>query len=81
MNFQEYINLWTFANNAYKGSGGFSDGSYIDRYPRESDEKYKNRKEIAHYINLFAPKVNRYIGYIFKSTPMRSSNNTLIKRK
>ena len=80
MTFQEFLNIWTFANNAYKGSDGFLDGSYIDRYPRESDDKYKNRKEIAHYINLFAPKVNRYIGYIFKSTPMRSSNNLLIKK-
>jgi len=78
--FLTYQNLWILADEAYRGSGGFLDGNYIERYPRESDEKYKNRQKIAYYENLFAVKVNRYIGYIFKNTPTRTSNNTLIKK-
>ena len=79
MTLLDYQTIWTFANEAYQGNGGFLDGSYIDRYPRESDEKYLERQKIAYYENLFSPKVNRYIGYLFKNTPTRSSNNELIK--
>ncbi len=74
------INIWSFSNEAFEGVGGFLDGSYIDKYPRESDEKYEERKNIAYYTNLFAVKVNRYVGYLFKTTPTRSSNSPLIKK-
>ncbi len=72
--------VWQFANEAFKGVGGFLDGRYIERYPRESDEKYQERQRIAHYVNLFAPKVHRYVGYIFKNTPTRSGSNAIIKK-
>ncbi len=74
----DYKNAWKFAYEAYKGSGGFSDGSYIDKYPRESDKKYQTRQSIAYYTNLFAPNVNRYIGYIFKNRPIRTSGSDFI---
>ena len=74
----DYNKIWKFAYEAYKGNGGFGDGSYIDKYPRESDEKYKTRKSIAYYTNLFSPNVNRYIGYIFKNRPIRTSKDKLI---
>jgi len=80
MYFSFCLNNWIFAKEAYEGSEGFADGSYIDKYPRESDEKYTQRQKIAYYTNLFAPKVNRYIGYLFKQTPTRTSNNSLIKK-
>jgi hypothetical protein len=79
MDFIKAKDKWTLAKEAYEGSGGFDDGSYIDKYPRESDDKYEERQKIAYYENLFAPKVNRYIGYIFKNTPTRSTSNDLIK--
>jgi len=55
----DYNALWRFAYEAYKGSGGFSDGAYLDQYPRESDEKYRVRRQIAYYANLFEPNVAR----------------------
>ena len=79
MDFNFCINMWAFAKEAFEGSGGFADGSYIDKYPRESDEKYEERQKIAYYENMFAPKINRYIGYLFKQTPTRTTNNSLIK--
>jgi len=79
MNFNEYLKIYKFANDAYKGENGFLDGGYLDKYPRESEEKFIERKSIAYYENLFVPKINRYIGYIFKSTPTRTSKNQLIK--
>ncbi len=75
----DFNKLWKFAYEAYKGSGGFADGAYIDKYPRESEEKYKARKEIAYYSNLFAPAVNRFIGYIFKDKPVRTSTNDFVR--
>ena len=80
MNFSFCLNMWRFANEAFLGSGGFSDGNYLDKYPRESEEKYQERQKIAYYENMFAPKINRYIGYLFKQTPTRTSNNNLIKK-
>ena len=74
----DYKKIWQFAYEAYKGDGGFSDGGYIDKYPRESDEKYKIRQSIAYYINLFMPNVTRYIGYIFKDKHIRDTKNQLL---
>ena len=75
MNLSDY----EFIREAYLGDGGFSDGSYIDKFPRESDEKYSERKNIAYYTNLFASKINRYIGYLYKTAPMRTISNNLIR--
>ena len=80
MRFSQCKEFWNFSKEAFEGSGGFADGSYIDVYPRESDDKYKARQKIAYYTNLFAPKVNRYIGYIFKQKPTRVTHNNLLKQ-
>ena len=71
--------IWEFANESYEGSGGFLTGEYIDKYPRENDEKYKERQKIAYYTNIFSSKINRYTGYLFKQTPTRNSGNNLIR--
>jgi len=71
--------IWEFANESYEGSGGFLTGEYIDKYPRENDEKYKERQKIAYYTNIFSSKINRYTGYLFKQTPTRNSANNLIR--
>ncbi len=70
---------WAFANEAYNGSGGFDDKSYIDKHTRESDDKYSERKKIAYYSNKFVQKVSRYNGYLFKNNPIRSSGNKMVE--
>ena len=79
MTINKYQQLWTFADEAFNGSGGFSDGGYIVKYPRESDDKYQERKKIAYYTNIFSSKVNRYIGYLSKHTPTRDTPNKMIR--
>jgi len=69
---------WKFYREAYDGTGGFEDGSYLDRYIRESDERYKQRQEVAFYINLFKQKVEKFIGYLFKQKPLRTSKNSIV---
>lgn len=73
-----YITEWNLINEAYNGTGGFSDGEYIAKYPRESDEKHKQRKEVAYYPNIIASKVKRYIGYLFKKSAHREVNNDML---
>ena len=70
---------WAFANEAYEGSGGFDDKSYIDKHTRESDDKYSERKKIAYYSNKFVQKISRYNGYLFKNNPIRSSSNKMVE--
>ena len=79
LSLKKYQQIYKFANEAFKGEGGFLGGSYIDKYPRESDEKYEERQKVAYYTNLFSSKINRYIGYLFKTTPTRESKNKLIQ--
>ncbi len=71
---------YKFIKEAYTGTGGFSNGEHLDKFPRESDEKFEERKKIAYYPNLFASKVNRYVGYLFKTTPIRTSSNAIIRQ-
>ena len=74
------LNNYSFIREAYTGEGGFSNGEYVDKFPRESDEKYTERKKIAYYTNMFTSKVNRYAGYLYKTAPMRTSSNDLVTK-
>ena len=76
----DYNKKWEFAIEAYEGSGGFADKSYLDQHIRESDDKFTERKKITDYSNIFVQKVNRYTGYLFKTAPTRASKNELIKK-
>jgi len=79
MSLDDAVKRWSFAMDAFRGEGGFLDGGYIDKYPRESNEKYEARQKVAYYTNLFSNKINRYIGYLFKDSPVRSSDNEMIR--
>jgi len=74
----EYQKFWLLAYEAYKGIGGFADGTYLDKYTRESDDKYENRQRVAYYTNLIAPNLNRYVGYLYKNPPVRTAKNKLL---
>ncbi len=78
----DYIKVWKEASDAYNGEGGYYDGSNIDRYGRESDEKYLSRKKMANnnYENIFQSKVSRYVGYVFKIPPVRITDNEMLKQ-
>ena len=74
------MNSYSFILEAYNGNGGFENGNHLDKFPRESEDKYKQRQKIAYYTNQFVSKVNRYNGYLFKVAPLRMSNNQLIRQ-
>lgn len=60
--------------DAYFGTGGFLDGSYLIKHPRETDKKYEQRKQLAYYINHVAVAVNSQVDPIFKDEIKREWN-------
>jgi len=77
----DYIEEWSFVAQAYNGTDGFNNGGEIEQYGRESDTKYEDRQELAkrEYENIFDSKVSRYVGYLFKSTPLRETKDALLQ--
>jgi len=57
--------------DALNSAGGFSDGTYLVQYPRESDEKFERRQAIAWYANALRPACQRFVGYLTKRPPFR----------
>lgn len=57
--------------DAYYGTGGFLDGSYIEKFTREHDAKIRMRRAIAYYLNYLAPVVNSHVGPVFSKTTSR----------
>jgi hypothetical protein len=57
--------------DALNGSGGFASGDYLVQYPRESDDKFTRRKQIAWYANALRPACQRFAGYLTKRPPQR----------
>jgi len=64
---------WQFYIDSYTGKGGFEDGSYLVKYPRESDDKFKRRKQLAIYPNYVKKIVDTYISHLFKQSPIRET--------
>lgn len=58
-------------HEAYDGNGGFLDGNRLEQHPRESNEKYEQRKKLAYYLNYLKPCVDAHVTPIFKSLANR----------
>ena len=76
--FALFKSKWQLAAEALYGTGGFADASYLVKFTRETDDKYRERQKIAVYENYLVSKVNRYVGYLFKDSPARVSTSPLI---
>ena len=72
------VNRYEFIGHALHGTGGFRDGRYLVRYPRESEEKYTRRRETAWYASPLARACDRFSGYLARYRPMRDLNNPLL---
>lgn len=72
MNYQA---RFQFIRHALEGSGGFDStnaaGSYLIRYPRESEDKYARRLEVAWYVNDLLPAASRFAGHLALNPPDR----------
>lgn len=85
---------FTFIANALDGDGvfrpsvvydasgkaiGINARSALIQYPRESDEKFARRNELAWYENHLASACSRFVGYLAKKPPLRSINDKLLE--
>ena len=62
--------------NAYYGTGGFEDGGYLIKHPREADDKYNKRKEISYYLNYVSAVVDGHVNPIFRAPIKRDWKNS-----
>lgn len=66
------VSRFQFLAEALTGSGGFANGAYLVRYPREDDAKFERRQEIAWYANALRPACQRFVGYLTKRPVQRN---------
>jgi hypothetical protein len=62
-------NKFVFCTDAYKGSGGFADGSYLVMHSKEKDTS--RRKANLYYQNYVKGVINSLIVPVFSSSPIR----------
>lgn len=61
--------------DAYKGSGGFADGTYLTAHKRETETNYYTRKLIAFYLNYVKIVVDSHVKAVFSEDPVRGDYN------
>ena len=59
--------------NAFYGSEGFADGSYLMKYDRETAENYATRRNLAYYFNYTKPMVEGAVDPVFREYPTRTT--------
>jgi hypothetical protein len=70
--FETQKELWRKLINAYEGTGGFSDGSYLFRHERESDSKFLKRQAMAKYFNFAEIIVDTFRDSCLRERPIRT---------
>ncbi|MDA3046701.1 phage portal protein [Campylobacter sp. VBCF_06 NA8] len=80
VNLSEQKSKWEFLDNAYNETGGFANGGYLQKYTRETSDKFAMRQSVAYYINYNKPIIDRFSGYLFKKKPKRLSENEIINQ-
>lgn len=62
---------YTVLHDAYYGTGGFEDGSYLMPHIRETPDKYERRKKMAYYTNYVSTIVKGVVAPIFRNEAVR----------
>lgn len=68
------VKRWKFAKEAFDGMS--SDA--LVQFPREIDEKFKNRQALSYYVNYIAPKVRQFTSYLTQRRVFRDVPNKLL---
>lgn len=53
--------------------------SYLVKYPREGDDKFARRNEVAWYVNDLKSSCMRFVGYLARRPPARDLPNPLLE--
>ena len=62
---------YQFLEDAYKGAGGFKNGTYLIKRPREKEDSFLVRKELCYYLNYVKPVVDSHVNPIFRKEAAR----------
>lgn len=66
---------WQVLLDAFEGTGGFLDGTYLWCYPREDESAFSKRQEMARYHNYVESLIDIYVRFMFTQGVKRSSTN------
>jgi len=66
---------WEILLDAFEATGGFLDGSYLWPYPREEEQQFNERKEMARYHNYLESLVDLYVRQVFTQGVRRESKD------
>lgn len=70
---------WQVCLDAYDGEGGFLDGAYIWRFPRELTAEFESRQAHARYHNYSATLIDYYVRKVFSGEVTRETANEELK--
>ncbi|AJQ26908.1 hypothetical protein [Pelosinus fermentans] len=62
---------YRFLEDSYYATGGFKDGEYIVKRPRESVDNYNVRKQLSYYLNYVKPVIDSHVNPIFRTDASR----------
>jgi len=62
---------YAFLFDAYNATGGFKDGRYIVKRPRETMANYEVRQKLSYYLNYVKPVVDSHVNPIFRTEAVR----------
>lgn len=65
---------------ALDGTGIFSGGGALIKYPSETDDQFEKRKEVSWYVNDIRPAAMRFVGYLTKRPPLRQTENAAFQQ-
>ena len=73
------IQQFELIRDAYYSSGGFYDGTYLERGPREEQDKYNYRVANKKYTNFVASVVDGFVNPILYRDPIRDLESDLVQ--
>lgn len=77
--YEQYCGHWKKLIDAYEGTGGFNDGSYLFRHDRESDTKFINRSRMAKYFNFAEIIVDTFRDSCLRERPIRAAEDKTLQ--
>jgi len=66
---------WEILLDAFEGTGGFLDGSYLWPYPREGQNEFTERRDMARYHNYVETLVDLYVRFLWTQGVTRTSKD------
>lgn len=76
--YAQHSDSWQVFLDAFEGSGGFLDGSYLWRYPNEVPQDFEERQKQARYHNYARALVNIYLGHLLSRDIQRTTTTDLL---